>query len=495
MAVSLVPAAAGPSSPVGVPIDPLILETSAEQSVLVHVRRATPLVAGIDAARAAGAAIGTRYEAINVFVAYGSRAVFLRLAGSPEIEALEANAPLEYFTDTSHKATRGQEVLEGALTLPDGTRIDGAGVGVAVVDSGVDGTHPDLSSRMGGNVKIICSTPQFVVTSLTGGFTQCIGPKVAVSLADTDTPSGGGHGTHVSGIVAGTGEASRGRWHGAAPGATLYGVSVGTSLVVENALDGLAWVLENHDKVTPAIKVVNNSWGSGYRKYDPENGPFHKATWKLQEALIAEGVSVIFAAGNSGGNGSRPTTSAECINPTPGLICVAAYYDQDTGTRDGIISSYSSRGKIEEPENWPDLSAPGTNITSTCRLTLPVCSAHRKPKSDPANHYSELSGTSMAAPHIAGIVAQLYQVNANLTPAQVEDILEDTAYKFAFGSPYTTDPFNPDSTSSFEKGHGLVDVIAALQALGEPLRRSGPVSRKRPKENEGRAAKKDRQQL
>ena len=72
----------------------------------------------------------------------------------------------------------------------------------------------------------------------------------------------------------------------------------------------------------------------------------------------------------------------------------------------------------------------------------------------------------MAAPHVAGIVAQLYQVKAKqLTPAKVENVLEDTAYKFQWGAPYTTDPFNPDDTSSFEKGHGLVDALAALKHL------------------------------
>jgi serine protease AprX len=447
-------------------IDPAVLDDGGYQSVIVHLRADASMSAGIADVRAAGAEIGTRYGVINVFVAYGNLDTLLEAADSPHVEALEANAPLEHFTNTSHVATRGQEVLDGAVTLRGGERIDGSGIGVAVVDSGIDGTHPDLASRMGGNVKIICSTPQFVVTSLTGGFTQCLGPKVTVNAEDTDTLSGGGHGTHVAGIVAGTGSASGGKFHGAAPDATLYGVSVGTVLVVENALDGLAWVLENHDKVSPEIKVVNNSWGSGYRPYDPENGPFHKATWKLQEALVADGVTVVFAAGNSGGDGSRPTTSAECINPTPGIVCVANYSDRDSGTRDGVIDGSSSRGHKDQPENWPDLSAPGTRIVSTCRLTLPVCSAHRSPELDPPNTYSTLSGTSMAAPHVSGIVAQLYEVNSALTPAQVEDVLEDTAYKFSFGSPYVSDPFNPDDTSSFEKGHGLVDVCAAVRAVG-----------------------------
>jgi len=317
---------------------------------------------------------------------------------------------------------------------------------------------------MAGNVKTVCSTPQFVAVSATGGFTTCLGPKTFVPVPDSDTPSAGGHGTHVTGIVAGDGTSSTGRFHGAAPAAKIYGVGVGTTISVENSLDGLEWVLDNHDQVTPEIKVVNASWGSSYSPYDPQNGPFHRATWELQEQLVEAGVTVVFAAGNSGGNGNTPTTSAECINPTPGIICVANYDDKNTGTRNGTISSSSSRGEKGKPETYPDISAPGTNIISTCRATLPVCytGGGRAPTD---NLYANMSGTSMAAPHITGIVAQLYQANPGLTPAQVENVLEDTAWK-SFGSgQYEPDPFNGGASTSYDRGHGLVDALAAIQAV------------------------------
>jgi serine protease AprX len=159
---------------------------------------------------------------------------------------------------------------------------------------------------------------------------------------------------------------------------------------------------------------------------------------------------------------------------------VASTYDRDAGDRNGPVSSFSSRGKADitttpgdeaDPATWPDISAPGQFIVSTCRYTLPVCWAHAGQVADPPNAYSELSGTSMAAPHISGIVAQLYQVKPGLTPAQVEDFLEDSAYKFSFDqadnfdASYTADPFNPDDTSSFDKGHGIVDVVAAVRLV------------------------------
>jgi serine protease AprX len=453
------------------PVDEQVLEARGRTSALVHVAAGSPLAAGLDAARAAGLETGTVYDPIEVFVAYGSAAEFAAVAEAGSIEYVEANRRIRLFTSSSHKATGGQTLLDGGVTLPDGTKIDGRGIGVAVVDSGVDGTHPDLADRMGGNVKIVCTSPQFVASGALGGFQECRTPKEAVEMEDTDHPSGGGHGTHVAGTVAGTGSASGGTYHGAAPGATLYGVSVGTTILVENGLDGLAWVLENHDQVSPAIKVVNNSWGSGYRKYAANGDVLYSALWKLQEALIAEGVTVVFAAGNAGGNGNNPTTVAECVNPTPGLVCVANYDDKGTGTRSGTIDSSSSRGKTNDPESWPDISAPGTQITATCRLTLPVCNAHAGMVTNPPNLYSTLSGTSMAAPHVAGIVAQLYQTDPTLTPAEIENVLEDTAHKFVWGSQYGlfTDPTNPDDTSSFEKGHGLVDAVAAVQSVLGPV--------------------------
>ena len=464
VAISLFPTG-GASGATAAPVDPLIDEVGAHQGAFVHVRTGASLEAAQVAAQAAGATLGTTYTEIGVFMAYGTADVFHAVALAPQVEWIEANTVLEYYTDTSHVATRGQDVLDGAVTMPDGSIIDGSGVGVAVVDSGVDGTHPDLAPNMGGNVRVVCTVPGGLIAVGGGtglGFSECRGPKAYVPMEDTDV--GGGHGTHVAGTIAGTGEASGGTYHGAAPGATLYGVAAGTVLTVENALDGLRWVLDNHDQVNPPIRVVNNSWGSGHRKAD-ENDPLTGAMTKMQNALIADGVTVVFAAGNAGGDGSAPRTSVQCVNLTAGNVCVASYYDQDTGTRDGTISSFSSRGKAGEPGTYPDLSAPGQFIISTCRYTQPVCWAHLGQETDPPNAYSELSGTSMAAPHVSGIIAQLFQANPTLTPAQVEDVLEDTAYEFVFGAPYEPDPYNADGNTSFDKGHGLVDALAAVQAV------------------------------
>lgn len=91
---------------------------------------------------------------------------------------------------------------------------------------------------------------------------------------------------------------------------------------------------------------------------------------------------------------------------------------------------------------------------------LPICSSL-----DDDPNYGTISGTSMAAPHISGIVAQVVQASPALTPAEIEDLLEDNAFKFTAGAAYEADPANADNTTSFDKGHGLVDVKAAVAEL------------------------------
>lgn len=435
--------------------------SSTPRTFLAHVAPAASMDDAVTRARFLGVGVGARYDEIGVFVVGGTLEGLGRLQRSSLVTHLEPNSRLTFFTDSSHDATRGSQVLDGP-SRASASPVDGSGVGVAIVDTGVDGTHPDLVARMGGNVRIVCSAPGWAAF---GPASECNGPKSAVEVPDSDAPGASGHGTHVAGIVAGTGAQSSATYHGAAPGATLYGVGIGTVILVENALDGLKWVLDNHDQVIPRIRVVNNSWGSGYA---PPDAPQISAITKMVDALVNEGVTVVFAAGNGGGNGTSPTTSAQCVNPTPGVICVANYDDGGSGTRDGSITPSSSRGQADDAGTWPDLSAPGTSIVSTCKPTLPVCLLGARAEEP---FYSSLTGTSMAAPHVAGIAAQMLQVNPRLTPARIEALLKNTAHKFSWGAKYKRDPHHPKGQSSFEKGHGLVDALRAVKVARRDLRR------------------------
>jgi subtilisin family serine protease len=434
-------------------------------AVMVH---GTDIAAARAAVDATGMQLVTVFEKIGVAVASGTVAQIEAARTQPGVTYLEGNTPIEFFQETSNLATRGAEAVR-TLTGADGSALDGSGVSVAVIDSGVDPTHPYLQNEDGtsavvANLKSLC----LVQTS--------IGPDCVVRVpnsVDTDTASGGGHGMHVTGIVAGrpTTLTDGGQLQGAAPGSSVVSLSTGAVLLIVGANSALNWVLENHEAPCgegvpaaecPPIKVTNNSYGPvGGGEFDPDS-----TTVKLQRALVAEGVVTVWAAGNDGGDGSESLTNSSGQDPTGGIISVASYYDQDTGTRDGVVSDYSSRGLATDPSTWPDLSAPGENITSSCRLYLTICSTGLDPRNGPGaldvGTFNTISGTSMAAPHIAGIVAQLFEADPTATPAQIEQALKGTAYRYTDGAAYeTVDGF----TTSFDKGTGLVDVVAAAEAL------------------------------
>jgi serine protease AprX len=432
-------------------------------TVLVH---GTDLAAARSAVRTSGMSVSTSFDRIGVVVSRGTKAQIEQVRKQPGVTYLEGNQPIELTQFTSNKATRGEEALS-TLTGADGGALDGAGVSVGLIDSGVDPTHPYLTEKDGSpvvvsNHKVLCDPLEAACQVL----------DVPTSV-DTDTLSVGGHGTHVAGIIAGrpTTLSDGGTLHGAAPGAKLVSLSTGAALVIVGADAALNWVLEHHDapcgagvpaSTCPPIKVTNNSYGpSGGGELDPQS-----ATVKLQRALAAEGVMTVWANGNDGGDGSENLSNPAGQDPTGGIVSVASYNDLETGTRDGEVSEFSSRGRAGDRSTYPDISAPGDTITSSCRPYLVICSTGLDPRNGPGpldvGTFNTISGTSMAAPHIAGIVAQLFQRAPSATPAQVEDAMKSTAHKYTFGAPYEPAPLG---TTSFDKGYGLVDVVAAAQAL------------------------------
>jgi serine protease AprX len=362
-------------------------------------------------------------------------------------------------------ATRGLEARQ-TLFGANGAALDGSGISIAVIDSGIDPTHPAFAG--GKVVRALKST----CLDESNTDTNCI--RDMPTGVDTDTLSLGGHGTHVSSIAAGRSVTlSDGTTvSGAAPGAKIVSLSTGAAVVIVSADSSLNWVLEHHAKPCgdtvsaaqcPPIRVVNNSYGpQGGGKFDANS-----ATVKLQRQLVKEGVVMVWAAGNDGGDGSKSLTNPPAQDPTGGIISVASYNDQGNGTRSGPVSTFSSRGVKSDPSTWPDISAPGQNILGACRIYLPVCSTGLKPQNGPgildAGSYNVLSGTSMASPQIVGIVALLFQADPTATPAEVEEVLKSTALRYSNGAPYRQ---VGRYQTSFDKGTGLVDALAAARALG-----------------------------
>ncbi|WP_034278031.1 S8 family serine peptidase [Haloechinothrix halophila] len=437
------------------------LTGGAQVTALVH---GTDLAAANQAIADSGMNRITSFDQIAVVVATGTVEQVRDVRQADGVTYVENNDPIELFASSGTVATRSAEARL-ARTTPTGDPLDGSGSSVAIIDTGVDPNHPaftaeDGSSRVVRNLKSLCTSDQD---------TGCI---IDAGPLDTDTLSVGGHGTHVTGIAAGTPHSLSGiDVGGSAPGAKIVSVSTGAGLVILGANAALDWILENHEapcgagvsaEECPPIKVINNSYGpSGGGEFDPNS-----ATVKLQRALAAEGVVTVWANGNDGGDGTQSLSNPPGQDPTPGVLSVASYFDEGTGTRDGKISDFSSRGLAEDSSTWPDISAPGEAIVSACRPYLLICSTGGEPYSGPGlldlATYNVISGTSMAAPQITGIVAQLFQAKPDATPAEIEDALKATAYKYSDGAAY--EPLD-SYTSSFDKGTGLVDVVAAVDHL------------------------------
>lgn len=472
-------AGAGSAAPVaGAPTPTLARVSDSLVAQLAGARALVPLpvmVHGTDvatarsAARSSGMVVLTSFDKVGVVVAAGTPAQIQAVRAKPGVTYVEGDQPIEVSLATSGQATRGDEAIAAGVPGAPATPLDGSGVSVAVIDSGVDGTHPffqdDDGSAVVRNLKGLCAFGTLIPIPASACFADL------TLLNDTDTLSVGGHGTHVAGIVAGRSVTTTGadprQLDGAAPGASIVALSVGAGLNILGADSALNWVLENHAapcgagvsaEECPPIKVTNNSYGpAGGGSFDPES-----ATVKIQRALAAEGVVTVWAAGNDGGDGSGALTNPPGQDPTPGILSVASYDDGGTGTRDGVVSDFSSRGAASDPSTWPDISAPGTDIESACRPYLLICATGLTPVNGPGPldlaTFNTISGTSMAAPHIAGIVAQLFQADPTATPADIEAALTGSAHTFTDGAAYS-------GGTSYDKGHGLVDVVAAVAAL------------------------------
>ena len=324
----------------------------------------------------------------------GTAVQILSLVGLPGVRSIHHNRQLDYFLNQSVP-------LIGADRVWTELGVTGRGVGVAVIDSGIDGTHPDLpfGQKVIQNVK--------VGPDLFGA-----GPIVVENLANTDTTSG--HGTHVASTAAGTGAALAGKYRGVAIGANLVGLGAGEALFVLTALESFDWVLTNRD--TYGIRVISNSWGTS-GPFSP-NDPINVASKMAHDA----GLVVVFAAGNDGPG--QNTLNPFCV--APWVICVAA------GLKDGqTLADFSSRGIPGDPLYHPTITAPGADIVAARATTGIVIDTFFAVDlinlGTDAVSYAAASGTSMATPHVSGTVALMLEANPALTPDQIKSTLEGSA--------------------------------------------------------------------
>ena len=398
------------------------------------------------------------------------RPIELKLAST----AIEVGARGAMWNFTADAGFGSLSSALGDLTVEQAT---GKGVTVAVIDSGIDGTHPDFG-QWG------CSTALVDATAVdpTATCPSRVKRKVinnpflnpdhdATSVPTTDLASG--HGTHVAGIAAGNGYYSRstggdarlgGDGHpiGVAPQADLLSIKGGEADLLVSAFQGMDYVAANAKAL--GVRVVNNSWGClGGCAAEAPNAAHNLAI----KAAYDAGVVVTFAAGNDAGTDSGSKFSG--TSQSPYALSVANY---DHVTRQ--LAASSSRGArsapMFDPETWtpqaelataspgarrPDIAAPGTAVWAARNTT--GGSAALIPHVPLAiNPYVQMTGTSMSAPHVAGAAAVLFSACPAATPLDVMRALMASADRTRVAK-----TGGGATAEAFEVGHGALNLRAA----------------------------------
>ena len=363
------------------------------------------------------------FHIINCINVIAKKSLLSSLAKRSEVEKIvlnkkikadkkEKNAPEErsfymYATNGKHVPWNLKAIAaDKAQELASSSNNE---VVVAIIDSGVDGTHPAIKDNYRGNDASLAAYSWY--NTITG------------KDGSQETPSDSrGHGTHVCGTILGSRENSL---LGVAPKAKWMAVKVFDDHgETDNAklIKAGQWIMAPNGNPNYAPNVVNNSWGGN------STDGFYQ---DIVKAWRKAGIFPVFSAGNvsqynNGGENSIGTPASYPESYAVGAI-----------RKDEHVAKFSLRGKSDYTDKWkPDIVAPGVNILSSM----------------PGNKYEILTGTSMAGPHVTGVVALMLSVNKDLSVDQIEKILNSTA----------TPLKDEDYTSSPNHGYGYGKVNAAL---------------------------------
>ena len=370
----------------------LSVPTNAQVGDIVPGRYIVQFASGTASAVAAESlpfgVITTFSDAMNGFVANLTDSEVAALQSNPNVVGIEADRIISISTDQSQPGWGLDRIDQRALPLNQNFSYTNTGVGVSayVIDTGINSTHSDFTGRIKSG---------FTAISDGSGVEDC-----------------NGHGTHVSGIMAGT------RW-GAAKSASIVPVRVlgcNGSGTVSGLISGLNWAITNHTAGTPA--VANLSVGAGL------SSSLNNAV----TSAVADGITVVVAAGNDSASACNYSPAS-----APSAITVAATASDDSR------ATYSNYGTCV------DIFAPGTSISSAY-IGSPTAAA-------------SMSGTSMASPFIAGIAAVYLETHTSATPAAVATAITDASTKNVVTNIGVGSPNNLAYSASFAAAPATVPSV------------------------------------
>ncbi len=408
-----------------------------ESKVIIEFNDETDAV---DLVKGHGGRSGRRLGILKARVATLSNRTLKNLASDPRVKRVHLDRDAAGFVGRT-------AVTVGARAVQELMGYNGAGVGVAIVDSGITAWHDDLTvaSRQGQRVT------HFV--DFVNGRTQPYDDW--------------GHGTHVAGIVAGNGFDTNGTRNAIAPGASIVALKALDAQgrgPISNIIAAIDYAVANRHALN--IRVLNLSLGAAVTE-SYQTDPLTLAAKRAVDA----GIVVVAAAGNLGkaADGQPQYGAIGSPGNAPWVITVGASSTNGTVKRqDDTIASFSSRGPtMYDYLAKPDLVAPGFGIVS---LSDPLSSFYATKAQfllqglleSGSTPYLALSGTSMASPVVAGTVALMLQANPNLTPNLVKAILQFTAQEYP-------------GYNELTQGTGFLNARGAVQ-LAEYFRNQTPGS-------------------
>ncbi len=421
-------------------------------------RSQRPVLDLLEQGRRAGEVVGyTAYWISNLIVAQARGGFVERLAGRDDVDRVERNFDVQPVRPVAERAWYGElrraqrspqqrqpVILHGReIGVTPGLRainadrcwyelgLSGAGRLVCNIDTGVDGEHPALAARWRGYGG--AHPPE-----------ECWLDVLADSVGtpyDIDN-----HGTHTMGTICGLGESTQ----------DTIGVAWAAQWIATNAIGQAGWNAEFDNDIIACFQwiadpdgdpgtvddvpdVCQNSWGTD--EQPPESTWYHRCDdlwWAVIDNCEAAGVVVTFSAGNDG-----PTTMSIGIpadrNSTPWNTYAVGAIDATSYSYPYPLATFSSRGpsSCDEITIKPEVSAPGVDVVSSI----------------PGGDYAPMSGTSMAGPHVAGVVALMRELDPDLDVDRIKQILMDTAVDHG------------DTGEDHDYGWGVIDAYAACLAV------------------------------